>query len=87
MRTKLWKCSVEQVREATRAEALGAELVDTPEFRALQAEVRNPGKKVGALDVESEGSPPDEAWDGQDTIGAEAGGPVTTGGGGGTASA
>eukprot|EP00959_Pyramimonas_sp_CCMP1952_P285157 5962243-Pyramimonas_sp.AAC.1 len=36
MRTRLLKCSEEQVRPATRQEALGAELLDTERFDALR---------------------------------------------------
>eukprot|EP00959_Pyramimonas_sp_CCMP1952_P198167 4145065-Pyramimonas_sp.AAC.1 len=63
MRAKLLECSAEQVRLATRAESLGAELLDSPTFDRLREELRNPGKRVGAVDVASEGPPPPEADD------------------------
>ena len=34
----------------------------TPSIRELQAGIENPGQRVGAADVESEGDPPPEAW-------------------------
>ncbi len=63
MRSRLWKCSSLQVRNATRAESLGAELLDEVTFKELQQDLKDPGKRVGATDVESEGDPPPEAWD------------------------
>ena len=63
MRSRLWKCSSLQVRYATRAESLGAELLDEVTFKELQQDLKDPGKRVGATDVESEGEPPPEAWD------------------------
>eukprot|EP00959_Pyramimonas_sp_CCMP1952_P184556 3859134-Pyramimonas_sp.AAC.1 len=74
MRTKLWKCSTEQVRAATRVEAQGAELADTAEFRSLQEQVKNPGRRIGALDVTQEGPPSEEAWDTAGPRAEEAGG-------------
>eukprot|EP00959_Pyramimonas_sp_CCMP1952_P205783 4303203-Pyramimonas_sp.AAC.1 len=62
MRHRLLKCSVGQVRPATQPEVLGAELLDNPRFDQLGQELRHPGKRVGAVDVES-GAPPPEAWD------------------------
>ena len=63
MRSRLWKCSSIQVRIATRAESLGAELLDEASFKELQQDLKDPGKRIGATDVESEGRPPPEAWD------------------------
>ncbi len=63
MRSRLWKWSSLQVRYATRAESLGAELLDEVTFKELQQDLKDPGKRVGATDVESEGEPPPEAWD------------------------
>eukprot|EP00959_Pyramimonas_sp_CCMP1952_P120536 2520496-Pyramimonas_sp.AAC.1 len=48
MRSKLYKCSEEQVRPATRQESLGAELLDTARFDQLREEVRAPGRRIGA---------------------------------------
>ena len=62
MRTKLWKCSSEQVRLATHPESLGAELLDEPGFRALQEELNQPGWRFGAVDVAAGGPPPSTAW-------------------------
>ena len=62
MRSRLWKCSSLQVRSATRAESLGAELLDEVAFKELQQDLKDPGKRVGATDVESEGTPPPQAW-------------------------
>ena len=63
MRSRLWKCSSLQVGNATRAESLGAELLDEVTFKELQQDLKDPGERVGATDVESEGEPPPEAWD------------------------
>ena len=46
-----------------RAESLGAELLDEATFKEPQHDLKDPGKRVGATDVESEGEPPPEAWD------------------------
>ncbi len=45
MRSRLWKCSSIQVRSATRAESLGAELLDEASFKELQQDLKDPGKK------------------------------------------
>ena len=63
MRSRLWKCSSVQVRPATRAESLGAELLDDAHFRQLQDDLKHPGRRVGATDITTEGPPPNEAWD------------------------
>eukprot|EP00959_Pyramimonas_sp_CCMP1952_P082156 1716688-Pyramimonas_sp.AAC.1 len=63
MRTRLLKCSVEQVRLAARDEADGAELLDCSELANLRDELQRPNGRVGAVDVEGEGPPPPEAWD------------------------
>eukprot|EP00959_Pyramimonas_sp_CCMP1952_P066986 1398854-Pyramimonas_sp.AAC.1 len=60
MRSRLLKCGQEQVRWATKEEAWGAELLDIPSFDALRRDLQNPGKRVGAVDVEAEGPPPPE---------------------------
>jgi hypothetical protein len=44
MRSRLWKCSSIQVRSATRAESLGAELLDEVAFKELQQDLNDPGK-------------------------------------------
>eukprot|EP00959_Pyramimonas_sp_CCMP1952_P072715 1519305-Pyramimonas_sp.AAC.1 len=62
MRSKLYMCSEEQVRPATRQESLGAELLDAARFDQLREEVRAPGRRIGAVDVASEGPPPPGAW-------------------------
>ena len=63
MRTRLWKCSAEQVREATRLESWGAEMHEQEDLQRLRAGLESPKGRVGAVDVESEGPPPREAWD------------------------
>ena len=63
VRSGLWKCSPLQVGSATRAESLGAELRDEVAFNEIHQDLKDPGKRVGATDVESEGEPPPEAWD------------------------
>lgn len=63
MRSRLLKCSQEQVRWASRDESWGAELLDSPAFDKLRQDLQHPGRRVGAVDVEAEGSPPPEAWD------------------------
>ena len=70
MRSKLWKCSAEQVRHATRSEALGAEIVLMPEFEDLRASLAAPEGRVGATDT-AEGPPPAEAHDGPGVVGED----------------
>ena len=55
MRARLWKCNVDQVRPATATEAMGIEVVQELLKDAT-------GKRAGALDVEKEGPPPDDAF-------------------------
>eukprot|EP00959_Pyramimonas_sp_CCMP1952_P418604 8769445-Pyramimonas_sp.AAC.1 len=61
MRSRLWKCSSEQVREASSAESRGAEVLFDPPIRELIREAQNGHHRAG-VDVSSEGAPPDEAW-------------------------
>eukprot|EP00959_Pyramimonas_sp_CCMP1952_P462670 9483636-Pyramimonas_sp.AAC.2 len=63
MRAKLLKVSEDQIRPATKEEALGGELLDSVAFDRLRKELASPGRRVGAVDVQSEGAPPPEAWD------------------------
>ena len=62
MRSKLWKCNVDQVREATHPESLGAELLKEGSLADLTRWASLP-KHHGGIDVAREGSPPDDAWD------------------------
>eukprot|EP00959_Pyramimonas_sp_CCMP1952_P460670 9480277-Pyramimonas_sp.AAC.1 len=63
MGAKLLKVSEDQVRPATREEALGSELLDSVAFDRLRQELASPGRRMGAVDVQPEGHPPPEAWD------------------------
>ena len=61
MRSRIWKCSSDQLRAANHMESLGAELIGNEELSDVLEQVK--GKRAGAVDVESEGTPPSEAWD------------------------
>ena len=60
MRSRLWKCSSEQVRSATSDEITGAELVTHGQFRDLMLYLRGT-RGATAVDVEKEGPPPPES--------------------------
>ena len=60
MRSRLWKCCSDQLRAANHLESLGAELANSDELSEVLAQAKS--KRAGAVDVESQGSPPDEAW-------------------------
>ena len=62
MRSRLWKCSAEQVRMATHPESLGAELIMQGALGNMIQQVARGSPNVG-LDVVREGPPPPEAWD------------------------
>ena len=61
MRSRIWKCSSDQLRSASSAESIGAELMGSSELEDILTQTR--AKRAGAVDVESEGSPPSNAWD------------------------
>lgn len=63
MRTRLLKCSSDQLRPATHFESLGADLSQSGEIQELLQQVKS--SRASAVDVQSEGSPPDEAFDEQ----------------------
>ena len=63
MRSRLLKCSSDQLRPATHFESLGADLSQTGEIQELLQQVRS--SRAGAVDVQSEGTPPQEAFDEQ----------------------
>ena len=72
MRSRLWKCSSEQIRLATSTEAMGAELVSQGGMGSLIQQVARGGHNSG-VDVAREGSPPENAWEdrvARDTSGA-----------------
>ena len=53
--------STEQIRLASSTEEAAAELMDTREMREVLQQGER-GQRAGAVDVEREGLPPDEAW-------------------------
>ena len=59
MRSRLWKCNVDQLRPASRLEATGAELSRAGELQEVAAQAR--AGRAGAIDVSQEGSPPEES--------------------------
>eukprot|EP00435_Cladocopium_sp_Y103_P074255 s37_g47.t1 len=61
MRSRIWKCSSDQLRAASHLESLGAELVGSEALRDILTQVKS--KQAGAVDVESEGPPEHGAWD------------------------
>eukprot|EP00959_Pyramimonas_sp_CCMP1952_P195397 4085965-Pyramimonas_sp.AAC.1 len=61
MRTRLWKCSVEQVRLASSDEELGIQIAQSPQWAELLRQAQT--RRAAAVDVQREGAPPDEAWD------------------------
>ena len=60
MRSRLCKCSVEQVRSATSDEVMGAELVTKGQFHDLLLYLKGT-RGVSAIDLEKEGAPPSDA--------------------------
>jgi len=62
MRSRLWKCSSEQVRLATHPEALGAELLDDVALEPVLRAAAQRGYSSG-INVAREGPPPAEAWE------------------------
>lgn len=61
MRSRIWKCSSDQLRPANQAETIGAEMMDAQELKDILTQVK--GKRAAAIDVQSEGPPPQEHWD------------------------
>ena len=61
MRSRIWKCSSDQLRAANHLEALGAELTSLPSLADILQQTK--AKQAGAVDVESEGAPSAEAWE------------------------
>ena len=57
MRTRLWRCSSQQLRPALPSEILGRELITDPGLAELLRQVVS-GSHAGAVDVEKEGPPP-----------------------------
>ena len=61
IRNRIWECSREQVRAATNAESLGAEILKDLDLQSLvQGIYRTSGGS--AVEVDREGPPPPEAW-------------------------
>ena len=61
MRSRIWKCSSDQLRPANEAETLGAELMTE---KGLEQSLKDTkGQRATAIDVASEGPPPPEAID------------------------
>ena len=56
MRTRLWRCSPEQLRPAMPAEILGREIASDPGLSELLRQVVS-GTRAGAVDVVKEGNP------------------------------
>eukprot|EP00435_Cladocopium_sp_Y103_P028304 s1227_g7.t1 len=63
MRSRVWKCSSDQLRPANDAESLGAEMLDSGELQAIPQNTKS--KRASAIDVGAEGPPPPEAFDQQ----------------------
>ena len=57
MRTRLWRCSSEQLRPAFPSEVLGSQLSSDPELAELLRKVTS-NTRAGAVDVGCEGPPP-----------------------------
>jgi hypothetical protein len=60
MRSRLWRCSSEQLRPALPSEILGKDLASDPGLALLLRKVIS-GARAGAIDVVKEGPPPDHA--------------------------
>jgi len=61
MRSRLWKCSADQVRPASADEEAATALLQDPTFQELWKQANN-NANTGAVDVHREGPPPEEAW-------------------------
>ena len=63
MRSRLWRCTSEQLRPALPSEILGKDLASDPALASLLRKVIS-GSRTGAVDVTKEGPPPDSAhWE------------------------
>ena len=60
MRTRLWRCSAEQLRPAFPSEVLGSQLSSDPELGELLRKVTS-STRAGAVDVVREGPPPTDS--------------------------
>ena len=60
MRSRLWRCSAEQIRPALPSEILGKDLASDPALSSLLRKVIS-GTRAGAVDVIKEGPPPQDA--------------------------
>ena len=58
MRSRVWKCSSDQLRPANEAETLGAELTNEKGLEQILTNTK--GHRATAVDVISEGPPPPE---------------------------
>ena len=60
MRSRLWKCNVDQLRPASPTEELGMQVIQSAQYKDLLQQMQK--QRQGAVDVEREGPPPPEAW-------------------------
>ena len=60
MRSRLWRCSSEQLRPALSSDILGKDLASDPALSSLLQQVIS-GQRAGAVDVAREGPPPAES--------------------------
>eukprot|EP00435_Cladocopium_sp_Y103_P035246 s245_g9.t1 len=58
MRSRLWKCSSDQLRPVSSTEELAMQVVTSEQYKDLLQQMR--GQRVGAVDVAREGAPPAE---------------------------
>ena len=71
MRTRLWRCTAEQLRPAFPSEVLGSQLSSDPSLADLIRRVTS-NTRAGAVDVTKEGPPPEERDQHQPTSRIEA---------------
>ena len=60
VRSRLWKCNVDQLRPANEMEELGMQVVQSRQYQDLLQQMQQ--QRQGAVDVEREGPPPPDAW-------------------------
>lgn len=60
VRSRLWKCNVDQLRPANEMEELGMQVVESRQYQDLLQQMQQ--QRHGAVDVEREGPPPEDAW-------------------------
>ena len=60
VRSRLWKCNVDQLRPANEMEELGMQVVESRQYQELLQQMQK--QRHGAVDVEREGPPPEDAW-------------------------